>query len=47
MIHPTAFIHPKAHVEGGHLADERIVYFHGNSKPHELQHLPWIREHWA
>ena len=24
----------------------RIVYFHGTPKPHEVAHLPWIREHW-
>lgn len=23
-----------------------IVYFHGNHKPHQLLHLPWIQEHW-
>lgn len=24
----------------------KIVYFHGQMKPHELGHLPWIEEHW-
>ena len=24
----------------------RIVYMHGRSKPHELGHVGWIREHW-
>lgn len=28
------------------LGDTRICYFHGQEKPHQLQHLPWIREHW-
>ena len=28
------------------LGDTRIVYFHGNPKPHMLDHLPWITEHW-
>lgn len=25
----------------------RIVYFHGKPKPHELGHLPWVKEHWV
>ena len=25
----------------------KVVYFHGKPKPHELGHLPWIKEHWA
>lgn len=24
----------------------RIIYFHGREKPHELQHLHWVQEHW-
>lgn len=44
---PGQVVSYKGAVEGRHLTDERIVYFHGASKPHELQHLPWIREHWA
>ena len=24
----------------------RIVYFHGDYKPHELTDLPWIKQHW-
>jgi hypothetical protein len=29
------------------LDDARIVYFHGEQKPHELvSHVPWIEEHW-
>ena len=46
-IWPGAVVSYKGSVEGRELRDERIVYFHGRSKPHELQHLPWIREHWA
>jgi len=26
--------------------DANIVYFHGNHKPHQLLHLPWVKEHW-
>lgn len=28
------------------LGDARIIYFHGEAKPHQLGDLPWIREHW-
>jgi hypothetical protein len=28
------------------LRGARIVYFHGEEKPHQLQHLPLIQEHW-
>ena len=28
------------------VGDSRIVYFHGRVKPHEMAHVPWIREHW-
>jgi len=24
----------------------KIVYCHGEPKPHELTHLPWVQEHW-
>ncbi|RVD44204.1 hypothetical protein EN742_02955 [Mesorhizobium sp. M4A.F.Ca.ET.020.02.1.1] len=24
-----------------------IIYFHGASKPHELNHLDWVWEHWS
>lgn len=35
----------KGHVRDKGLGDERIVYFHGKEKPHELD-LPWISKHW-
>jgi hypothetical protein len=28
------------------LGDARVVYFHGDFKPHQLTNLPWIRNHW-
>lgn len=28
------------------LRDERIVYFHGDRKPHQLADVPWVSEHW-
>lgn len=36
----------KGHVERHGLGDARVVYFHGVSKPHELQRLEWVRKHW-
>jgi hypothetical protein len=29
------------------LGDARIVYFHGQEKPHQLPHVPWIEENWV
>lgn len=28
------------------LGDSRIVYFHGQEKPHQLPHVAWVGEHW-
>lgn len=36
----------KGHVREHGLGDTRICYFHGEEKPHQLMHLPWIRRHW-
>ena len=30
----------------GNLGDARIVYFHGEEKPHQLPDVAWIGEHW-
>lgn len=43
---PGQVVSYKGHVEKRGLGDARIVYFHGLKKPPELQHLPWIQEHW-
>ncbi len=45
---PRQVVSYKGSIEGREsgLRDERIVYFHGRSKPHELGHLPWVQEHW-
>lgn len=37
----------KGHVKREGLGDTRIVYFHGKEKPHELQHIDWIKQHWG
>lgn len=37
----------KAHVRPRGLGDARIVYFHGEDKPHQvIDRTPWVREHW-
>ena len=36
----------KGHVEKHGLNDTRIVYFHGEKKPHQLRHVEWIKQHW-
>jgi hypothetical protein len=36
----------KGAVKKAGLGDTRLCYFHGEEKPHQLLHLPWIREHW-
>lgn len=39
----------KAHLmnKPGGIGDARIVYFHGESKPHELPGVPWVDKHWG
>lgn len=36
----------KGRVRDRGLGDTRICYFHGQEKPHQLGHVPWVREHW-
>lgn len=36
----------KGRVRDRGLGDTRIVYFHGEEKPHQLPRVPWIRQHW-
>lgn len=33
--------------QGGQLGDARIVYFHGQEKPHQLPRVNWLKEHWV
>jgi hypothetical protein len=45
-LFPGEVLSLKAHdVRGRGLQSARIVYFHGNPKPNELD-LPWVKEHW-
>lgn len=46
-IFPGQVVSYKGDVEKRGLSDEtRIVYFHGERKPHELPHVGWIARHW-
>jgi len=36
----------KGRVRDTRLGDARIVYFHGEDKPHELRGIPWIDQNW-
>ena len=46
-IFPNEIVSYKKHVKpvGRLLPENKIVFFHGKEKPHELNE-PWIREHW-
>lgn len=44
---PDQVVSYKRHVREDGLTEEtRIVYFHGEHKPHELPHVGWIARHW-
>lgn len=46
-LFPGQVLSYKGHVKKrGGLADARIVYFHGDQKPHQMMDEPWIRKHW-
>ena len=46
-IFPGQVVSYKGYVKPrGGLGDERIVYFHGEEKPHQLSHLSWVTENW-
>ena len=46
-LFPRQVVSYKGHVKPrGGIGDARIVYFHGEDKPHQLPHLSWIKENW-
>lgn len=46
-LFPGAVLSLKFHdIRRKGLQGARIVYMHGQHKPHQLLHLPWVREHW-
>ena len=44
-LFPEQVVSFKGHVKQRGLGDARIVYFHGEEKPHQLD-LDWVRQHW-
>lgn len=42
---PGHVVSYKGDVKGRSLGDARIVYFHGEDKPHQIND-PWVKEHW-
>lgn len=47
-LYPGQIVSYKGHVERHRgLGDARIVYFHGERKPHQLPHVGWISKHWV
>jgi hypothetical protein len=45
-LFPGQIVSYKGAVERRGLGDARIVYFHGERKPHQLPNVGWIKEHW-
>lgn len=45
-LFPGQVVSFKGHVQHHGLGDARIVYFHGQQKPHQLQGFEWIDQHW-
>jgi hypothetical protein len=45
-VFPGQVVSYKGGVEKRGLGDARIVYFHGERKPHQLSHVQWVQEHW-
>jgi hypothetical protein len=45
-LFPGQIVSYKGSVKKNGLGDARIVYFHGQEKPHQLMDLPWIRKRW-
>ena len=45
-LFPGQVVSFKGQVRGRGLGDARIVYFHGQEKPHQLAAIDWIDQHW-
>lgn len=45
-LFPGEVVSFKGHVKKRGLGNARIVYFHGQEKPHQLPGVGWIKEHW-
>lgn len=45
-LFPGHIVSYKGEAKGYGLRDARIVYFHGQEKPHQLLDVPWVQQHW-
>lgn len=45
-LFPNQVVSFKGTAKGYGLRDARIVFFHGEEKPHQLPHVGWINQHW-
>ncbi len=45
-LFPGQVVSYKGHVKEHGLGDARIVFFHGEEKPHQLRMVKWLRRHW-
>ena len=45
-LFPDQVVSFKGHVKQHGLGNARIVYFHGEEKPHQLAGTDWIEQHW-
>ena len=46
-LFPGHVVSYKGHVKANGLGDARIVFFHGEEKPHQLPNVKWLRKHWV
>lgn len=46
-LFPGEVVSYKGHVKKRGLGGVRIVFFHGEQKPHELRELPWVGANWS
>jgi hypothetical protein len=44
---PGQVVSYKGRVKANGLGDARIVFFHGDEKPHQLPNVRWLRKHWV
>lgn len=45
-LFPGQVVSYKSHVKKRGIGDARIVFFHGQEKPHQLPNVGWVKEHW-
>lgn len=45
-LFPAQVLSYRCHYKLGVWSNPRIVYFHGNEKPHQLKDEPLVKEHW-